>query len=154
MKIMVAFDGTNSSINALNYALDLKNSADGYLIMYSNTESKVIPTYLGEYSGDFFNEMVEKDEKTAESLMDMAVQIAKKHGVTPEVEIVDMPGDDTADTILKTAYKFKADIIIMGMRRLGRVEKFILGSVSAEVIQHSKIAVLVAPPKNEEAEKK
>jgi nucleotide-binding universal stress UspA family protein len=152
MKIMVAFDGTNSSVNALNYALDLKNSADGYLIMYSITEDKVIPPYFGEYSGDFFNEMVEKDEETAESVIDMAKQIANKHGVTPEVEIVDMPNEDTAETILKTAYKFKADMIVMGMRRLGRVEKFILGSVSAKVIQHSKIAVLVAPPKNEESE--
>ncbi|WP_393971611.1 universal stress protein [Oxyplasma meridianum] len=154
MKIMVAFDGTNSSINALNYALDLKNSSDGYLIIYSISENKVIPPYFGEYSGDFYNEMVEKDKETAESVMDMAMQIAKKHAVTPDVEIVDMPDVDTADTILKTAYKFKADMIVMGMRRLGRVEKFILGSVSAKVIERSKIPVLVAPPKTEETEKK
>ncbi|MHB8562204.1 MAG: universal stress protein, partial [Thermoplasmataceae archaeon] len=96
MKIMVAFDGTNSSVNALNYALDLKNSVDGYLIMYSTTESKVISPYFGEYSGDFYNEMVQKDEATAENIIDMAVQIAKKRGVTAEVEIVDMPSLDTA----------------------------------------------------------
>lgn len=149
MKIMVAFDGTNSSVNALNYALDLKNSVDGYLIMYSTTESKVISPYFGEYSGDFYNEMVQKDEATAENVIDMAVQIAKKRGVTAEVEIVDMPSLDTAGTILKTAEKFKADIIVMGMRRLGRVERLILGSVSSEVIKRSKIAVMVAPPAKE-----
>ncbi|MHB8561257.1 MAG: universal stress protein, partial [Thermoplasmataceae archaeon] len=94
-------------------------------------------------------EMVQKDEATAENIIDMAVQIAKKRGVTAEVEIVDMPSLDTAGTILKTAEKFKADIIVMGMRRLGRVERLILGSVSSEVIKRSKIAVMVAPPAKE-----
>jgi nucleotide-binding universal stress UspA family protein len=62
---------------------------------------------------------------------DRARATAKKHGATDiDVEIVDgVP----ADTVLAAAKHENADMIVMGSRGLGRIEGFLLGSVSQRV---------------------
>lgn len=48
-----------------------------------------------------------------------------------------------ADEILKVAAKHKADLIVTGAKGLGAIARFLLGSVSTKVAQHSSCSVLV-----------
>lgn len=48
-----------------------------------------------------------------------------------------------ADEILKTATKKKVDLIVTGAKGMGAVARFLLGSVSTKVVQHSTCSVLV-----------
>lgn len=48
-----------------------------------------------------------------------------------------------ADEILNIAYRQKADLIITGAKGLGAIGRFLLGSVSTRVVQHSNCSVLV-----------
>jgi len=49
-----------------------------------------------------------------------------------------------ASAIVEAAKALKADLIIMGSRGHGTIESMLLGSVSAEVIDHASVPVLVA----------
>ena len=49
-----------------------------------------------------------------------------------------------ADEILNIASKKKADLIITGAKGLGAIARFLLGSVSTRIVQHSICSVLVA----------
>ena len=149
MRIMVAFDGTSASVNALNIGLNFRNLVERYLIVYCKDEREEIIAFNGVYSQEFYNEMAVADEKDAESIISKALSISQRAGVNPETLVIDDPGKDIADVLLNEAYDFKADLIVMGTRRLGSLERFFLGSVSSRVIKQSKVPVLVAPPSDE-----
>ena len=48
-----------------------------------------------------------------------------------------------AEEIMKIASKHQADLIVMGAKGLGAIDRFLLGSVSTRVVQHSSCSVLV-----------
>ena len=48
-----------------------------------------------------------------------------------------------ADEILKVASKKKVDLIVTGAKGMGAVARFLLGSISTKVVQHSACSVLV-----------
>lgn len=48
-----------------------------------------------------------------------------------------------AEEIMKVASKHQADLIVMGAKGLGAIARFLLGSVSTRVVQHSAYSVLV-----------
>jgi nucleotide-binding universal stress UspA family protein len=52
----------------------------------------------------------------------------------------------TAATILAEAEKLAVDLIIIGSHRRGLLQRLILGSTSAEVVNQAKVPVLVVPP--------
>lgn len=47
--------------------------------------------------------------------------------------------------ILKTAERWEADLIITGTHRTSGWKRLIIGSISEEIIRHSKIPVMVVP---------
>lgn len=48
-----------------------------------------------------------------------------------------------ADEIMKVADQHKADLIVCGAKGLGAIARFLLGSVSTKLVQHSSCSVLV-----------
>lgn len=48
-----------------------------------------------------------------------------------------------ADEILKVASKKKVDLIVTGAKGMGAIARFLLGSISTKVVQHSRCSVLV-----------
>lgn len=48
-----------------------------------------------------------------------------------------------ADEIMKVADQHKADLIVCGAKGLGAIARFLLGSVSTKIVQHSACSVLV-----------
>jgi len=48
-----------------------------------------------------------------------------------------------AEKIMKVASKQHADLIVMGAKGLGAIDRFLLGSVSTRVVQHANCSVLV-----------
>lgn len=55
---------------------------------------------------------------------------------------------DPADAILGVAESVNADLIVVGARGMGNIERFIRGSVSTKVAQHSPCDVLVVEHAN------
>ena len=50
---------------------------------------------------------------------------------------------DPAEEIMKVASKQKADLIVLGARGLGTIDRVLLGSVSMQVLQYAHCPVLV-----------
>lgn len=72
-------------------------------------------------------------------------RIAEARAMLPtSLEVIphEMNGDP-ADTILAVAEKVNADLIVVGARGLGTVERFVRGSVSTKVSHHSPCDVLI-----------
>ena len=143
MKVLVAFDNSETARKALKYALNLKPIADEFMICY------VAPLIVG--AGPNFDAYIppsvyEKNDVTSESILNTAKELIENENVTATFLKLDAPGEQIARVMTNAASERGADLIITGTRKLSGFSKVLLGSVSSEIIKLSKIPVLVVPP--------
>jgi nucleotide-binding universal stress UspA family protein len=146
-RIALATDGSRESVKTLEFVLstfqpDRSTGTDGRAsihvsVIYVRTPSPLAPVSIKspipwiKYPG--FKEVGSKlVEQTAQRLIEA--------GFTAEPM---RPLGRPAEEIIKAASKQQADLIVMGAKGLGAVDRFLLGSVSTRVVQHANCAVLV-----------
>jgi len=134
-KILVAYDGSNLSKKALEKALKLGEGSSIAVIHVYNFPAFVLGEAYITTSASFNQNF----EKQAEQVLEAAKAQASPHAnVTYELR----QGDSSRE-ILKYATEINADLIVIGSRGLGGIREFVLGSVSHNVAQHSKVPILI-----------
>ena len=132
-RIALATDGSQASSRALAFVLnrfqpDYSTRTDGPAPIHVDV-IHVMP--LAKYPGL---------KKAGEKVTEQSVRKLVKAGFTAEpICRFGKP----AEEIMKAATKQRADLIVMGAKGLGAVARFLLGSVSTRVVQHSSCSVLV-----------
>jgi nucleotide-binding universal stress UspA family protein len=132
-RITLATDGSEASAKALAFVLtkfqpDRSTGKDGHVPIHVSV-IHVMPFIK-------YPELKEAGRR----LVEETVQMLVKAGFTAEpVCQLGKP----AEEIMKVASKHHADLIVMGAKGLGAIARFLLGSVSTRVVQHSSCSVLV-----------
>ncbi|MHB8360784.1 MAG: universal stress protein [Thermoplasmataceae archaeon] len=142
MKILVAFDDSPNSREALNYSMKFKDITEEYTVIFVN------PGIMRGATGvdTFIPETVYTEhEDISNHVKDGAIQIVEKNRVNVNFIKKDASGEDIAKTIVNVAEEIGCDLIVTGTRRLSGISKFILGSVSSEILKLSHIPVIVVP---------
>ena len=129
--LLVCVDGSEQSINALNYAVKLAEKMDSKVTLLNVQERR-----LGELSPKIAKEQSEKIFTNALS----GIEKGKSKAYT-KLEI-----GSPSDKIAEVAERGKYDLIVLGNRGLGTVKRFLLGSVSDDVSHKAKCSVLIVPP--------
>jgi len=130
--LLVCIDGSESSMQALDYAVRLAEKLGSKITVLNVQDRRIF-----ESSPKTVQEFGEKIlSKALNSIGKAEVQIDKKleFGVP-------------SDTIVEVAEKEKHDLIVLGNRGLGSVKRFLLGSVSDDVSHKAKCSVLMVPAK-------
>ena len=78
---------------------------------------------------------------SAREAISSAWQIFESHAVTVKGSVVE--GHSIYQTILDTAEALNADLVVMGSHGRRGLEKLVLGSVTAQVLSHAHVSVLV-----------
>lgn len=140
-KILVAVDGSEPSLHALEIAAGISVENDAELTILSIAPfpplmltEDTLPTYLPRYQDDLRESYKKMLKKTDED-------IKQKHSKLKTVPIV-MEGKP-AKTIVETANARKVDLIIIGNRGTGGILSWMLGSVSQQVVNNCTVPVLV-----------
>ena len=132
-RITLATDGSNASAKALKFVLTKfqpdRSTGKGGRVPIQVTVIHVMPFFK-------YPELKE----TGRRLVEQSVQKLIQAGFTAEA--VCQLGKP-AEEIMKVASKHQADLIMMGAKGLGAIARFMLGSVSTRVVQHSSCSVLV-----------
>ncbi|MBI4690875.1 MAG: universal stress protein [Nitrospirae bacterium] len=136
-KILVAFDGSESSKNALLQAFKLANDEECWITVVS-----VIPPYTGDLDLVAVGNIMRSLRKPCEDALAEAEKIAKAERVL--IKTVCEEGE-IYERIVDLSDAENCDVIVMGQRGLGRLERAFVGSVTARVIGHSQRDVLVVP---------
>ena len=141
-KIVVPVDGSENSMRAVDYALEIGKKFESEL-----TVVNVVPP------PDQVNEIMNKlgaarvkeaeTEDRAKQALNLAEARVKERGGYEKVKYTSLEGIDPAETIIQVADAQGADTIVIGNRGLGTLSALILGSVSGQLIQSSKIPVLM-----------
>ncbi|WP_168120408.1 universal stress protein [Paenibacillus sp. HB172176] len=131
-KIVVAYDGSETSEKALDSALKIAKSnhfSKLHIIHVSNVTTYVLgeAIYVPQ-ALDYSDEVIAK--------------IKSKIGDHSDVHI-EVRSGSIAKEILHYAGEVNADLIVIGSRGLNGLGEFVLGSVSHNVAQHAKVPVLI-----------
>jgi nucleotide-binding universal stress UspA family protein len=142
-KILVAMDGSESSLKAYQYASFLAKQCDAALIIVNifDTFERIsgkIKQELGEIA-----KQIEAGGGIAVTLqlLDDYKSKAKASGIK-DVKTVRREGNAAAE-ILRIADEEKVDTIVIGSKGVKSVKEFLLGGVSHKVIHHAKCPVTV-----------
>jgi nucleotide-binding universal stress UspA family protein len=129
--ILLAYDGGEPAMRALDIAIDLTKRFDATLSVVS-----VVPTHPGRSPVDPWDDRSAHDRELLE-----ARQLLAQNGI--EAELIE-PAGDPAKEIEKIAAVGKFDTIVIGSRRLGTLGRILQGSVSEHVATNADATVIVA----------
>ena len=140
MKILVPFDGSKYSLEALNVALDCAKVKGAAVDVIS-----VVPDTSGidlEISAGQREKVGQRMEQQADSVVKKAGEVISKSGVKADCQVVSS-SSSIADAILEISEEKKTDLIIMGSRGLSPSSRFKMGSVASQVVKYSDCSVYV-----------
>jgi nucleotide-binding universal stress UspA family protein len=140
-KILVAIDGSDASLYALDIAAGIALNNDAELTILSVAPypppmftEDILPTYLPQYQEDLresYKRMLEKTDK----------DLKNKYPDLKTVPIV-LEGKP-AKLIVEVAKAREVDLIIVGNRGTGGIIDWMLGSISQQVVNSCTVPVLV-----------
>ena len=143
MKILLPVDGSESSIEAVQFALRLVRSGLRATFVLANVQE---PTYLYEMVLAPDAEVLERISGAAGShSLEAAQALLQSAGVTFEREVASgEPGHVLVDAI----ERYQCDAVVMGARGMGALRHALLGSVSQAVLHASPVPVTIVqlPP--------
>jgi len=147
MKFLVAIDGSESSSKALQTAINLAKPSQALISVVTILEplrdyypELIMPTgdwvsWQAHPNPELEKMLIEKGR----SLLEQAEKTCKEADVTCETS---MEFGSPRDLICKLA-AVEVDVLVIGSRGLGSVERLMLGSISDYVVHHAPCPVLV-----------
>jgi len=136
-KILVAYDGSESSKNALNAAAQLARDDKSWIKVLA-----VVPLYNGDLELIGISNIKETIEGTGRNLLTEAKDIADKEDVNI---LTNLEQGEPYERIIHVADEENCDLIVMGRRGGSRLGRELMGSVTARVIGHTNRNVLIVP---------
>lgn len=136
-KILVAFDGSQQSYQAFDFALDMSELCPGAApeIIVLSVAQPPEPVDIVEMDAIIDN-ATQHYEELFKTLREKALK--KNLEIKPEV-VVGHP----ADQIVRYAAEKKCDMIIVGQRGKSKIESWLLGSVSKRVATYAPCTVTI-----------
>jgi nucleotide-binding universal stress UspA family protein len=130
-RILLAYDGTDAARKALDTAATFATTFGASVTVVS-----VVPRHPGRSPIDPWDD----GQVHAQELRD-AASVLRERGVP--FDLLE-PSGDVPRTIERIALEGDYDLIVIGSRNLGSVERLLMGSVSEHVAQHAATTVVVA----------
>ena len=130
--ILTCVDGSENSFNALKYGIQLAEKMSANVTLLNVLEKRMF-----EYAQEIVKDLGKK-------VLSKAVEVIgeTKLKINERLE-VGVP----SDVIVEVAEEGNYELIIMGSRGLGKVKRFLFGSVSEDVSHKAKCSVLIVPAK-------
>lgn len=136
-KILVAFDGSASAANAVLQACRLAREEQSWIKVLA-----VLPAYEGDLEFVAMGDLKSGMDQAGRKLVEEARALAAGEQMTV---LADVAQGEPYERIVRVAEEEKCDLIVMGRRGLSRLERDLVGGVTARVIGHTSRDVLVVP---------
>jgi nucleotide-binding universal stress UspA family protein len=144
-RILVAVDGSDTSMKAADYAITLAKNND-------NNEAQIfvinvidIPPIFKMLPSDTRKQLIRIGRQQASQIFDSVQEIAKSHGAKFKIntEMVETSSVSAADGIIKYSKEKNVNLIVVGTKGRSGMSKALLGSVASKVVTYSPCSVLV-----------
>ena len=139
-RILVGLDGSEYSLKALEFAVDLAKKYSSQLVLVHVVMRQIYainPPEAGILAG---TAIVRELEAEGKAILAKGEETVKAQGLPVEARLRQgVP----AEELLRAAADEKVDLIVLGSRGLSQVRAFLLGSVSDKVSHHAKCPTLI-----------
>ena len=144
MRILLAIDGSEYSKTAIENVAKraFQANAEVRVISVYTIASRLIQVDPGGVLREYYAEMDKSALESAKNITEEAAKTLQKENPKLLVSTIQI-GGSAKRMILEEAESFGADLIILGAHGYGRVEGFLIGSVSQSVMLHAKCSVEV-----------
>ena len=148
MHVLIATDGSQSSIDAAERAGTILRGADHVTLLSVLTE--VPGDDAGGFEGSVFSEgeqeqLWQQELAEAGSELERTAAALTTAKVDKRIEVGDVGG-----TVCRVAADLNVDVIVVGSHGRGAIERILLGSVSEQIVRHAPCPVLVVRPEPHE----
>src|SRR4029079_5501971 len=144
MHVLVATDGSPSSIAAARSAGELLRSADQVTLVSVLTE--VPGDDAGGFEGSVYS-AGEQDELWKQELAEAGEELERTAAALTNAKIDKrIEVGDVAGTVCRVAADLHADVIVVGSHGRGATWRTLLGSVSEQVVRYAPCPLLVVGP--------
>lgn len=139
-KILVPIDGSETSIRALDHAVELAKIHGSKIELISVIDELKLP-----FGAQFSIWAKESHERLTRTILEsLNKEMIRIHDTSPEVKIdVTIHEGDPADTIVTIASEEGYSLIVLGRKGLNPIEDLIMGSVTREVVKKTTVPVTV-----------
>ena len=141
-KILVAIDGSQPSLDAAEYAVEMARKDAGQIIAVTvnriSLSSYGLATPEGELKSPQDKEIIVESKERFANLE----QIAKQNNVELKTELINSQMSIDG-TIIEYAESEDVDLIIMGTRGRSGFKKLLLGSIASAVVTYSPCPVMI-----------
>ena len=139
-KILVAVDGSESSKNALEQALEHSAKWNAELLIVSVVPPISSVTYLGQH--EYITHYREFLRESQKKVLTEVSSIVKNH--YPDIKFeTRLEEGRPSDAIVDIAAKEDVDLIVMGSRGMGGIRGWVLGSTSRSVVNSCTKPILI-----------
>ncbi len=148
-RILVAVDGSDTSMNAADYAITLAKNYNS-----DNQEAPEIfvlnvidiPQIFKMLPSDTRKQLIRIGKQQASQIFDAVDEITERHNATNLKiikEMVETSSASAANEIIRYAKEKNVDLIVVGTKGRSGMSKALLGSVASKVVTYSPCSVLV-----------
>ncbi len=138
-KILVGYDGSESSKKALNKAIELAKLSGGEIHLVGVVrpfEFAAIDFILPEEIEEYEKEELSKEEKYLKE----AIQLLEKEGINATYKVLE---GEPAEELMDYADQNGCDLIVVGHRGVGGFKRLLLGSTAFNLVKYANEPVLV-----------
>ena len=142
-KIMVAIDGSEPSMDAVDYALSMATKQGGCELIVMTVVRMPVSSYgLMTPESEVRHSKDREEIIAARQLLDKVREQAANHGIVFKTEVVDTQLSVEA-AIIEYAEEQQVDLIVIGTKGKSGLKKLLLGSVASAVVTYAGCPVLV-----------
>jgi nucleotide-binding universal stress UspA family protein len=140
-KILVAVDGSETSMQAADYAVEMAKRYHAQLTALTVSHMSM-SSYGFATPPDVIKQMKEKHEIESKQWFDRVNRVAAESGIRLKIELVDTQMS-VAGAIVEYAESHDIDLIVLGTRGRSGLKKLLLGSVALDVVNYAACTVMV-----------
>jgi nucleotide-binding universal stress UspA family protein len=151
-RILVAIDGSENSMKAAVYAIDIAKKDNSQLIALTvidiSTARRVSSSFIT--APTYGLKELEEKRKEAQQSLDKVEKLAAKENNTAnnnniqfKSEIIEDPTSRVGSAIVDYAERENVDLIVVGTKGRTGFKKMLLGSVASDVVTYAHCLVLV-----------
>jgi nucleotide-binding universal stress UspA family protein len=139
-RILVAIDGSATSLRGLEEAIRLAKATGGKLLLVHVVNELLV-------SGDFassmnYDKVIESLRESGAKALENAATVARSADVSFEQKLIESLGGRPADEIVNEAKAWSADLITMGTHGRRGLKRLAMGSDAELVLRLSPVPVL------------
>jgi nucleotide-binding universal stress UspA family protein len=140
-RILVAVDGSPTSLRGLDEAIKIAKSSGGRLMLVHIVNEllmtgDVVPSI-------YYDSIVQSLRESGIRVLEQTAAVVRRADVACEPQLIETLGGRVADQIVKQARDWSADLIVMGTHGRRGLERLAMGSDAELVLRQSHVPVLL-----------